>query len=88
MKKQHTSLVSLLLLLLGAAFMAQSVDVGPFTFNAVRSLMGAIVLLPVLGRDHVLCYYSGSASCKGLLSQNEKNKSALRQTYIFPPIFK
>ncbi len=35
----------------GIAFVAQSVGneyVGPFTFNAVRSLIGAIVLLPVI----------------------------------------
>ena len=64
MKKQHTSLVSLLLLLLGAAFVAQSVDVGPFTFNAVRSLMGAIVLLPVLGRMIVLAFNNATDTCK------------------------
>lgn len=36
----------------GVAFVAQSVGmdyVGPFTFNAVRSLIGAVVLLPVIG---------------------------------------
>ena len=35
----------------GVAFVAQSVGmdyVGPFTFNGVRSLLGAVVLLPVI----------------------------------------
>lgn len=47
---------SLLLLLTatiwGVAFVAQSVGmeyVGPFTFNAVRSIIGGIVLLPLIG---------------------------------------
>ena len=59
MKK--TQLKNSLLLLLtatiwGVAFVAQSVGmdhVGPFTFNAVRSIIGGIVLIP--------CYFlSGS----------------------------
>ncbi len=56
MKTQQTSLGNSLLLLLtaaiwGVAFVAQSVGmdyVGPFTFNAVRCIIGAIVLLPVI----------------------------------------
>lgn len=52
MKK--TQLKNSLLLLLtatiwGVAFVAQSVGmdhVGPFTFNAVRSIIGGIVLIP------------------------------------------
>lgn len=56
MKKQQLQLKNSLLLLLtatiwGVAFVAQSVGmdyVGPFTFNAVRSIIGALVLLPVI----------------------------------------
>lgn len=56
MRKQSIQLKNSLLLLLtaaiwGIAFVAQSVGmdyVGAFTFNAVRSIIGAIVLLPVI----------------------------------------
>lgn len=56
MKKQSVKLTNSLLLLLtatiwGVAFVAQSVGmdyVGPFTFNSVRSIIGAVVLLPVI----------------------------------------
>lgn len=56
MKKQPIQLKNSLLLLLtaaiwGVAFVAQSVGmdyVGAFTFNAARSIIGAIVLLPVI----------------------------------------
>lgn len=51
-KKIYSSgLLKLTALIWGVAFVAQSVGmdyVGPFTFNAVRSLLGAIVLLPVI----------------------------------------
>ena len=56
MKKQQIPLKNSLILLLtaaiwGVAFVAQSVGmdyVGGFTFNSVRSIIGAIVLLPVI----------------------------------------
>ena len=56
MQKQQIPLKNSLLLLLaaiiwGIAFVAQSVGmkyVGGFTFNAVRSLIGAVVLIPLL----------------------------------------
>jgi drug/metabolite transporter (DMT)-like permease len=56
MKKQQIPLKNSLILLLtatiwGIAFVAQSVGmdyVGAFTFNSVRSLIGALVLLPVI----------------------------------------
>ena len=56
MQKQHIPLKNSLLLLLaaiiwGIAFVAQSVGmkyVGGFTFNAVRSLIGAVVLIPLI----------------------------------------
>jgi drug/metabolite transporter (DMT)-like permease len=78
----HTKIRSSLLLLLcatiwGVAFVAQSVGmdyVGGFTFNGVRSLLGAAVLLPVIyvsGRKkkELQNYGKGSASSrKALLS--------------------
>ncbi len=54
MKKQQIRSSFLLLLtavIWGSAFVAQSVGmdyVGPFTFNAVRSLIGGIVLIPCI----------------------------------------
>ena len=56
MEKTSLKLKNSLLLLLtatiwGVAFVAQSVSmdyVGSFTFNAVRNLIGAVVLLPVI----------------------------------------
>lgn len=56
MQKQQIPLKNSLLLLLaaiiwGIAFVAQSVGmkyVGGFTFNAVRSLIGAVVLIPLI----------------------------------------
>ncbi len=56
MNKKKTNPVNALFLVLaaviwGSAFVAQSVGmdfIGPFTFNAVRSLIGALVLLPLV----------------------------------------
>ena len=53
MKKEFRGNVLLLLtaMIWGAAFVAQSVSmdhIGPFTFQAVRSALGALVLLPVI----------------------------------------
>ena len=56
MQKQQIPLKNSLLLLLaaiiwGIAFVAQSIGmkyVGGFTFNAVRSLIGAVVLIPLI----------------------------------------
>ena len=53
MKKKSVNNVLLLLtaLIWGAAFVAQSVGmdyIGPFTFNCVRSILGGIVLIPVI----------------------------------------
>lgn len=53
MKKQMISAAELLLtaLIWGVAFVAQSVGmeyIGPFTFNCVRSLIGGIVLIPLI----------------------------------------
>lgn len=56
MKKETTSVKSSLILLLtatiwGVAFVAQSVGmdyIGAFTFNAVRNIIGAVTLLPVI----------------------------------------
>lgn len=53
MKHRSTNniLLALTALIWGSAFVAQSVGMdylGPFTFNSIRSLMGGIVLLPVI----------------------------------------
>ena len=53
MKHRSTNnfLLALTALIWGSAFVAQSVGMdylGPFTFNSIRSIMGGIVLLPVL----------------------------------------
>ena len=53
MKKKSVNNVLLLLtaLIWGAAFVAQSVGmdyIGPFTFNCVRSILGGIVLIPLI----------------------------------------
>lgn len=61
MKQQSIPIKSLLLLLLtatiwGTAFVAQSVGmdyVDPWTFNGVRSIIGGIVLLPLIGYMNV-----------------------------------
>ena len=50
MKERNAALLLLLTSLIwGLSFVAQSVSsesVGPFTFNAIRMIIGAIVLLP------------------------------------------
>ena len=70
MQKQQIPLKNSLLLLLaaiiwGIAFVAQSVGmkyVGGFTFNAVRSLIGAVVLIPLIFILKKRNYPSDSAS--------------------------
>ena len=71
---------SLLLLLAaiiwGVAFVAQSVGmeyVGPFTFNAVRSLIGGIVLIPCI---FLLGKLNGERKVK-LLPEDEKERKTL-----------
>lgn len=81
MKKEQVNIKNSLLLLLtatiwGVAFVAQSVSmdyIGGFTFNAVRNIIGAITLLPVIlifskkdSHDH----------------QSEEEKKASRKTLI------
>ena len=51
MKLKNALLLILTATIWGAAFVAQSVGmdyVGPFTFSATRSLLGGIVLIPVI----------------------------------------
>lgn len=50
-KLKNDGLLVLTALIWGSAFVAQSVGmdyIGPFTFNSVRSILGGIVLLPVI----------------------------------------
>lgn len=72
---------SLLLLLTatiwGVAFVAQSVGmdyVGPFTFNAVRNLIGAVVLLPCIG---ILSRMDGSKQEHADTANLKKNRKTL-----------
>lgn len=79
MNTHTTSLKNSLLLLLtaaiwGVAFVAQSVGmdyVGAFTFNSVRCLIGAVVLLPVI-------WFLNRQNPPA--EQSEKNKTAERKT--------
>ncbi len=51
MKKKNALMLMVAALIWGVAFVAQSVGmeyVGPFTFNGVRCLVGAVALLPVI----------------------------------------
>lgn len=51
-RRQHSFLLILTALIWGTAFTAQSAGgdtAGPYTFNCIRSLIGAAVLLPVIG---------------------------------------
>ena len=81
MKNQPSQLRNSLLLLLtatiwGVAFEAQSVGmdyVGAFTFNAVRSIIGSIVLLPVI-------WFLDKK--KEPVSQTPAEKAAVRKTLI------
>lgn len=81
MKKQEIPLKNSLLLLLtaaiwGVAFVAQSVGmdyVGAFTFNAVRCIIGAVVLLPVIRMMD---------RRKPKTSLTEKEKKAGRKTLV------
>lgn len=73
MKKMQSSLLLLLTATIwGTAFVAQSVGmdyVGPFTFNAVRSIIGGIVLIPCI---FLLNKISGNESKKSEKKKNEK----------------
>ncbi len=51
MKKKNAIMLMIAALIWGVAFVAQSVGmehVGPFTFNGIRCLVGAVALLPVI----------------------------------------
>ena len=68
MKKYlHSALLVLTALIWGAAFVAQSEGgnaVGPYTFNCVRSLIGALILLPVIRLLDALNLSGKKPSCK------------------------
>lgn len=63
---KNTLLLALTALIWGGAFVAQSVGndyLGPFTFNAVRSLIGGAVLLPLIPLLGRLSGNSGRQQC-------------------------
>lgn len=81
MKKQQIPLKNSLILLLtaaiwGIAFVAQSEGgdaVGPFTFNATRSIIGSLVLIPVIFLLDKINPQSSSTSIEGTLQAQEAN---------------
>lgn len=72
MKKQMISAAELLLtaFIWGVAFVAQSVGmdyIGPFTFNCVRSLIGGLVLIPL-----ILCMRAGKKKTRNAAEKKEQ----------------
>ena len=81
---RHSALLLLTAAIWGVAFVAQSVGmeyVGGFTFNAVRFLIGAIVLLPFLPLSHRLDP-SLSAASSGRCKEGGASRAASRQTLL------
>ena len=53
-RKRHCCLLMITAMIWGAAFVAQSIGmdyIGPYTFNAIRFLIGGIVLLPMVKKQ-------------------------------------
>ena len=74
---KNNVLLVLTALIWGCAFVAQSVGmdyVGPFTFNAVRCLIGAAVLIPVI------LFMDKSARKSGLTDEEMKSRRGDRKT--------
>ena len=86
---KNTGMLFLAALIWGFAFVAQSAGmeyVGPFTFNAVRCVIGAIVLVPVA----LLWKPEGntedkSGKSKKTITEEQKKKNIVRllQSYHF-----
>ena len=79
MKKQMISAAELLLtaFIWGVAFVAQSVGmdyIGPFTFNCVRSIIGGIVLIPLI------LFMKKTRMGKNTLENREKDEEEEQQT--------
>ena len=79
MKKQMISAAELLLtaFIWGVAFVAQSVGmdyIGPFTFNCVRSIIGGIVLIPLI------LYMQKAGGKKNTGENGEKDSLKLQET--------
>ena len=76
---KNNVLLVLTALIWGCAFVAQSVGmdyVGPFTFNAVRCLIGAAVLVPVI------LFMDKSARKSGLTDEEMKNRRGDTKTLV------
>ena len=76
---RHSLLLLLTAFIWGVAFVAQSVGmdyVGPFTFTASRSLIGAVVLLPVIWFRTRKETGAGTEQKKGT-AVDKKNKKTL-----------
>ena len=97
MKKESVPVRNSLLLLLtatiwGVAFVAQSVSmdyIGGFTFNAVRNIIGAIALLPViwgLGKTRSASEQTPSDR-KTLITGKAKEKKISALMYVLAVLF-
>lgn len=76
---KNNVLLVLTALIWGCAFVAQSVGmdyVGPFTFNAVRCLIGAAVLIPVI------LFMDKSARKSGLTDEEMKSRRGDTKTLV------
>ena len=78
---RHSLLLLLTAFIWGVAFVAQSVGmdyVGPFTFTASRSLIGAVVLLPVIWFRTKKENGVKAAQKKGTAVDKQEKKNLLR----------
>ena len=76
---KNNVLLVLTALIWGCSFVAQSVGmdyVGPFTFNAVRCLIGAAVLIPVIR------FMDKSARKSGLTDEEMKSRRGDTKTLV------
>lgn len=76
---KNNVLLVLTALIWGCSFVAQSVGmdyVGPFTFNAVRCLIGAAVLIPVI------LFMDKSARKSGLTDEEMKSRRGDTKTLV------
>ena len=86
--KRNSLLLVLTALIWGVAFVAQSKGgdaVGPFSFNCIRFLLGAIVLLPVIALLDKLKLTKGKPKTKQEKSQQYRQKilhAAPLQSYL------
>lgn len=85
-KTRNSILLIITALIWGTAFVAQSKGgkaVGPYTFNCIRSLIGGMVLLPVIFiLDKMKVNMADKSKFKDTSKLQDKNKSLDRRTLI------